>query len=113
MFRQNYQSDYFIRTRDIAGPFSSYSEFTPIKEEKPIDLIDQFRDKNGEVDPIMEEKKQIVEARPVTGKGKVRKISTKDKVEPAKPIPGMKLMKKLHKQHQIERSLGRIIKDLS
>ena len=112
MFHQNFQSDYFIGTRDIAGPFSAYSEHTQIKEE-PIDVIDQFRDKNGEVDPIMEEKKQIVEARSVTGKGKVRKISTKDKVEPAKPIPGMKLMKKLHKQHQIERSLGRIIKDLS
>ena len=66
--------------------------------------LEKFEDENGELDPIMEEKLEIIEKRPVRGKGK-------KKAKP-KRLPGQRLMKKLHKQQQLEKSLERVIKHL-
>ena len=114
MFHQHFQSDSVYRTQDISGPFSAYCEFIPEKKAEPKDVLAQFTDDHGEIDPIMQEKIGIISSRPVKGRGKDRKVKhiQEEKIEKPKPIPGMRLMKKLHKQNQMEQSLKRIIKDL-
>jgi hypothetical protein len=52
----------------------------------------------------MEQKLEIIEKRPVKGKGK-------KKVKP-KRLPGERLMKKLHNQSQMEQSLLRVVKNI-
>ena len=56
-------------------------------------------------DPIMEEKRQIVEDRKAL---KEKTIQQKERA-----IPGAKLLKKLDKQRRLENSLVRVVKDLS
>jgi hypothetical protein len=116
MFFHEYKSDY-IRTQDISSPFSGFSTFVPEKKEEPKDVMSQFVDARGEIDPVMQEKMDIISSRPVRGSGKVKHVkhdkhSIEDKIEKPKPIPGLKLMKKLHKQNQLEKSLERVIKNL-
>lgn len=114
MFHQHFQSDCLYRTQDITGPFSAYSEFIPEKVPEPKDVLAQFVDDRGEVDPVMQQKIDIISSRAVKGKGKQKKVknSQEEKVEKSKPIPGYRLMKKLYKQNQIEKSLERVIKNL-
>jgi hypothetical protein len=117
MFHQHYQTDCHYRTQDIHGPLSSYCEFIPAKKEEPKDVMAQFVDDRGEMDPVMQEKLDIISSRPVKGSGKVKHVkhvkhSIGEKAEKPKPIPGLKLMKKLHKQNQLEKSLERVIKNL-
>ena len=115
MFHQHFQSDCLYRTQDITGPFSAYCEFIPEKIPEPKDVLAQFVDDRGEVDPIMQEKIDIISSRP-KGKGKLKNAKhahvQEEKVEKPKPIPGFRLMKKLHKQNQMEQSLQRVIKNL-
>ena len=77
-------------------------------------MLAQFVDDRGEIDPIMQEKIDIISSRPVKGKGEQKKVkhTQEEKIEKPKPIPGYRLMKKLHKQNQIEQSLERVIKNL-
>jgi hypothetical protein len=99
-----YQSENVYRTQDIQSPFSPSYDFKPFPEPEVNLNLEKFEDENGELDEIMEEKLEIIEKRPVKGKGK-------KKAKPSR-LPGQKLMKKLHKQQQIEKSLGRVIKNI-
>ena len=83
------------------GVFGSKYEFIPPVEKK-IDL-EVFQNDEGELDPVMEEKLEIIEKRPKPKKGKKEK---------PKKLPGQRLMKKLSKQQQIEKSLQRVIKTI-
>ena len=114
MFHQHFQSDCLYRTQDITGPFSAYCEFIPEKIPEPKDVLAQFVDDRGEVDPIMQEKINIISSRAVKGAGKQKKVkhTQEEKIEKPKPIPGYRLMKKLHRQNQMEQSLQRVIKNL-
>jgi hypothetical protein len=112
MYR-DYQND-FVRTQDYPSVFSGFSSYVPEKIEEPKDVMSQFVDERGEIDPVMKEKIEIISSRPVrgSGKGKTPKRNIDEKIEKPKPIPGLKLMKKLHKQNQLEKSLERVIKNL-
>ena len=89
------------------NPFAAQREFIPhekAKVDEPKDIMSQFvDDATGEIDPVMQEKIHIIESRPIRGfgqKSNVQKsVEIEEKPKP-KPIPGMKLMKKLHKEHQ-------------
>ena len=74
--------------------FVEYKEATPQPEPNAYDN-----------DPIMEEKRQIVEDRKAL---KEKTIQQKERA-----IPGAKLLKKLDKQRRLENSLVRVVKDLS
>ena len=101
------------------NPFAAHYQFTPhekVKVDEPKDIMSQFvDDATGELDPVMQEKIHIIESRPIRGFGKksnVKKTVQIEEKQKPKPIPGMKLMKKLHKEHQLEKSLHRVIKNL-
>jgi hypothetical protein len=107
---QPYQSDCVFRTCDIESPFSATYKFEPFPQQEPKDVMEQFVDDEGNLDEVMEEKLQIIEKRPVVkgkGKGKGQK-----KKKPAR-LPGEKLMKKVHRQHQLENSVQRVVKELT
>jgi hypothetical protein len=55
--------------------------------------------------PYHQEKMAIIETR--------AKLKEKTKEQKEKAIPGMKLLKKLHKQTRMEESLSRVVKNLS
>ena len=99
-----YQSDCQFRTQDIQSPFTASYDFKPFPEPEVNMNLEKFEDENGELDPVMEEKLEIIEKRPVRGKGK-------KKAKP-KRLPGQKLMLKLHKQQQMEQSLMRVVKNI-
>lgn len=105
----SYQSDCVFRTEDFQGPFSPSFEFKPMPEPEVNMNLEKFEDENGELDPIMEQKLEIIEKRPagVRGKGKGKK-----KPKP-KRLPGQRLLQKLKKQDQIEKSLERIVRELT
>ena len=92
------------------NPFAAHYQFTPpekVKVDEPKDIMSQFvDDATGELDPVMQEKIHIIESRPIRGFGK------KSNVNKTVQIEEMKLMKKLHKEHQLEKSLHRVIKNL-
>ena len=97
-----YQSDCQFRTQDILSPFTASYDFKPFPEPEVHLNLEKFEDENGELDPVMERKLDIIEERPVRGKGK--------KKPKPKRLPGQKLMKKLHRQQQLEQSLTRVVK---
>lgn len=99
-----YQSDCHFRTEDIQSPFTSTYDFKPFPEPETKLNLEKFEDENGDLEPLMEEKLEIMEKRSVKGKGK-------KKAKP-KRLPGQKLMKKLHKQEQLEKSIERVVKTL-
>ena len=99
-----YQSDCQFRTQDIQSPFSASYDFKPFQEPEVNMNLEKFEDENGELDPIMEQKLDIMDSRPVRGKGKKKVKSNR--------LPGQKLIRKLHKQQQLEKSLERVIKHL-
>lgn len=100
----SYQSECQFRTQDIQSPFTASYDFKPFPEPEVNLNLEEFEDENGELDPTMAEKLEIIENRPVKGKGK-------KKVKP-KRLPGQKLMAKLHKQQQIQQSLMRVVKNI-
>lgn len=100
----SYQSDCVYRTQDIQSPFSPHYEFKPFPEPEVNLNLEKFEDEDGELDPIMEQKLEIIEKRPTKGKGK--------KKPKPKRLPGEKLMKKLHRQEQLEQSVMRVIKNI-
>lgn len=102
-----YQSDCVFRTCDIESPFTATYKFEPFPQQEPKDIMGQFVDEDGNMDEIMEEKLQIMEKRPaVKGKGlKQKKVKRR--------LPGEKLMKKIHRQAQLEKSVERVVKELS
>lgn len=104
---QQYQNDCVFRTCDIESPFSATYKFEPFPQQEPKDIMEQFVDEEGHLDEVMEEKLQIIEKRPVV-KGKGRK---QKKVK--QRLPGEKLMKKIHRQTQLEKSVERVVKELS
>jgi hypothetical protein len=105
-----FTSDCVFRTNDIQGPFSATYDYKPFPEPDPVEnMMEKYVDDYGQPDPIMQEKQEIIAQRPVRGRGKGKKEPKKK----APRLPGQKLMKKLHKEAQMERSLGRVIKDLS
>lgn len=101
-----YQSDCVYRTQDIPNPFSAVTAFKPFQEPEINMNLEKFEDENGELDPLMSEKLEIIENRQIKGKGKGKKK------EKPRRLPGQKLMAKIHKEHQIEKSLERVIKFL-
>jgi len=100
----NYQSDCQYRIQDIQSPFTASYEFKPFPEPEQNLNLEKFEDENGNIDELMEQKLEIIEKRPVKGKGK-------KKVKP-KRLPGERLMKKLHNQSQMEQSLMRVVKNI-
>lgn len=100
-----YVSDCSFRTGDIQSPFSPTYEFKPFPEPEVNMNLEKFEDEDGELDPIMEQKLEIIDKRPVRGKGK--------KKPKPKRLPGEKLMRKLHREQQMEQSLMRVVQQLS
>ena len=90
---------YGVRTSFNPTPFSARYEYVVHKEpEPPPPAFDE------EPDPVMEEKKVIVEAR----EKKLENKKTKNK-----GLPGQKLLKRLAKQQQLDDSLMRVVKHLA
>ena len=78
----------------------------PLQEQdKVIQEMEICDQPEFEQEPIMQEKKEIIEQRAIN--------KTKNKEQQKKHIPGVKLLRKLYKQDQLDRSLVRVIKGLS
>jgi hypothetical protein len=91
---------YGLRTSFAPSPFSAKYQFVlppePEPEAAPLDF-------NEEPDPLMEDKKEIVEK---------REKKLQDKKRKNKGLPGQRLLKKLAKQQQLERVLANVVKSL-
>jgi hypothetical protein len=87
------------RTAFPTNFFSSRSEFIEFKEN-----THDPEQSNVEMEPVMEDKKSIIDSR--------EKLKSKKKEQRDTSIPGYKLLKKLHKKQQIEDSLTRVVKKL-
>lgn len=93
-----------VRTSFPSNFWSAKSTFTPEPQQEEI--------KGGSLDvnePFHQEKMAIIDAR--------AQLKEKTKEQQEKVIPGMKLLKKLHKeqhkQKRMEKSLSRVVKQLS
>lgn len=102
-----YSDAFYIYNQDITSPFSSTYEFIPAPE--PIKQAEQIVDEYGEPDKLMEEKQQIIEDRGEVLRGKINMKKKKG----VKRLPGEKLLKKIHKQNQLENVMMRVVKNLS
>ena len=83
--------------------WSSKYNFTP-EQKQEISVVE-----DDEETPYHQEKKAIIETR--------AKLKEKTKEQKERAIPGMKLLKKMHKQvhkqTRMEESLSRVVKNLS
>lgn len=99
----------FSRGKCFYAPQQNYI-FQPAPEQEAVpEILDKF----GEPDPLMEEKKEIIEDRGEVVRGKItgRKKGQRKKKKPR--LPGEKLMKKIVQKQQFEDIMTKIVKDLS
>jgi hypothetical protein len=100
----------FSRGKCIYAPQQNYI-FQPAPDQK--EQLPEVLDKFGEPDPLMDEKKEIMQDRGEVVRGKItgKKKGERKKKKPR--LPGEKLMKKIVKNQQFEDIMAKVVKDLS